>query len=78
MNWNLEGLYITGLYMGEYRVSGKVSLSRVAYGGAVQHYVSLDKPLNILGGAVKRESGERVIIDHANVIQVYSNQDIAC
>lgn len=72
MNWNLEGLCVKGLYMGEYRVSGKVTLSRVAYGGAVQHFVSLNKPLNILGGAVKRDSGERVIVEHKYITQVSS------
>lgn len=73
MNWNLEGLCVKGLYMGEYHVTGKVTLSRVAYGGEVQHYVLLDEPLNILGGAVKRESGERVIVEHKYITQVSSS-----
>jgi hypothetical protein len=71
MNWNLEGLCVKGLYMGEYRVSGKVTLSRIAC-GQVLHFISLDKPLNILGGAVQRDSGERVIVEHKYITQVSS------
>ena len=38
MNWNLEGLYVRGLYMNEHEVSGQVVLSRVKYGGSVSHH----------------------------------------
>ena len=33
--WNLEGLRVEGLYMGEFPVEGRVELSRVRYGGGL-------------------------------------------
>ena len=67
MSWNLEGLHVTGMYMGEYQVSGLVELSRVKYGGGVQHTVVLDKPLS-LRWAVR----DRVLLDQQDVIRVMS------
>jgi hypothetical protein len=61
-NWNLEGLSVTGRYMGEYPVSGRVVLSRVKYGGGIQHTVVLDEPIQIYN-AVR----DRVLLDHENV-----------
>jgi hypothetical protein len=73
MSWNLEGLHIKGRYMDSVNVSGSVKLSRVAYGGEVRHYVVLDKGFSLFGGAVKREPGETVIIEHRAVSRVMSN-----
>jgi hypothetical protein len=70
MNWNLEGLHVTGLYMDEFPVAGLVTLSRVKYGGDVQHTVVLDEPINIYGIHVR----ERVLLDHKNVTRVQSNR----
>jgi hypothetical protein len=61
-NWNLEGLSVTGRYMGEYPVSGRVVLSRVKYGGGIQHTVVLNEPIQIYN-AVR----DRVLLDHENV-----------
>jgi hypothetical protein len=61
-NWNLEGLSVTGRYMGEFPVSGRVVLSRVKYGGGIQHTVVLDEPIQIYN-AVR----DRVLLDHENV-----------
>ena len=67
-NWNLEGLYVAGKYMGEYPVSGRVTMSRVKYGGGVQHTVVLDSPLFLF--ETKRD---RVLLDHENITKVMSN-----
>jgi hypothetical protein len=48
MSWNREGQHVTGCYLG-YIVAGTVTESRVKYGGAVQHTVSLDAPAEIFG-----------------------------
>ena len=66
-NWNLEGLHVTGNYMGDYPVSGRVVLSRVKYGGSVQHTVVLDQPLHLY-----ETVRERVLLDHENVVRVRS------
>jgi hypothetical protein len=69
MNWNLEGLHVTGLYMDEFPVAGLVTLSRVKYGGDIQHTVVLDEPIQVYN-AVR----ERVLLDHKNVTRVQSNR----
>jgi hypothetical protein len=67
--WNLEGLTVRGLYMGEYPVSGRVELSRVKYGGEVVHTVVLEKPLNLRWRA---EPAERLLVEHKYIEQVGS------
>jgi hypothetical protein len=49
-------------------VSGEVVLSRVCYGGGVQHTVVLEQPLTVFGRV--REAGERVLLDHKDVVRV--------
>ena len=66
-NWNLEGLRVTGLYMGVFPVSGRVELSRVKYGGGVQHTVVLDQTVQIYG-----QVRDRLLLDHENVSTVRS------
>ena len=63
--WNLEGMHISGLYMGNIPVSGKVWLSRVKYGGEVSHHINLDKVISVYG--TERDS---VILNHSEVLQV--------
>lgn len=70
MNWNLEGLHVTGMYMGDFPCSGRVESSRVKYGGGIQHAVVLDQPLQVYS-AVR----ERVLLDHEHVVRVRSNPD---
>lgn len=67
MNWNLEGLSVSGRYMGSFPVSGRVELSRVKYGGAVSHHIVLESPITVYG-AVR----ERVILDHSDIETVRS------
>lgn len=76
MNWNLEGLRVVGDYMDAVRVSGVVTLSRVAYGGMVHHHVRLDKGFSILKGAVKREAGENVILEHPYIHRVMGGHSV--
>ncbi len=62
MNWILEGMTVTGKYMGMIAVKGKVELSRVAYGGEVRHTVVLDNPIQVYG-AVR----DRVILENYEI-----------
>lgn len=36
--WVLEGMRVRGTYLDEFPVTGTVTLSRVTYGGAVNHH----------------------------------------
>lgn len=67
--WNLEGMTVSGLYMGKYEfpVKGKVELSRVAYGGEVKHHVALEEPIEVYGAL-----RDRVILNHGHVQQVWN------
>ena len=65
MSWNLEGLKVTGMYMGEFPVTGLVELSRVKYGGGIQHTVVLDKPITVYS-----RIRDRVLLDHQDVVRV--------
>jgi len=74
--WNLEGMRVKGLYLsGDVPVSGKVTLSRVEYGGNVSHHVKLDKGFQWKSPAtgkvvISREAGETVIVDHKYITEV--------
>jgi hypothetical protein len=63
--WDLEGLTVTGLYLGSIPVKGNVDLSRVEYGGEVSHHVQLESPINIYG-----EMRERVILMHKHISSI--------
>ena len=65
--WNLEGRTVTGNYMGEIPVEGVVTLSRVTYGGGINHHVDLNVPIDVYGA--KRDS---VILDHSEIRKVSS------
>jgi hypothetical protein len=49
MSWVLEGKRVRAEYHGLFPVEGTVILSRVCYGGAVKHTVSLPEPVMIYG-----------------------------
>lgn len=70
--WNFEGMRVHGSYLGEVAVSGVVKLSRVSYGGTVNHHIVLDKGFSICGGKIHREAGETIIIEHPTVTRVES------
>lgn len=63
--WNYEGMTVTGKYLGEFPVTGKVELSRVKYGGEVSHHVVLETPIEVYG-----EMRDRVILEHRNIESV--------
>lgn len=65
--WNLEGMTVTGKYLGDDVVTGVVEMSRVAYGGGVKHTIVLDKPIQFRW---RSEPSTRLILDHENIIQV--------
>jgi hypothetical protein len=66
--WNLEGMTITGNYMGEFPVAGVVELSRVMYGGGVSHHVNLETPIVVFGA-----TRDRIILEHAFIETVKVN-----
>lgn len=47
MGWDREGEYVSFKYLDIFDVSGKISSSRVMYGGDVQHTVELAVPTKI-------------------------------
>lgn len=65
MMWDLKGKRVTGMYMGEFFVTGRVELSRVRYDGGVQHTVVLDKPIKVYDN-----EQDCVVLDDKNVIRV--------
>lgn len=66
--WNYTDLIVSGMYLGEFPVTGKVRFSRVKYGGGVCHTIDLETPITIYG-AVR----DTVILDMEDVTQVQSN-----
>ena len=67
-DFNLKNMIVTGKYMGEFPVTGKVRLSRVKYGGEVSHHIDLIEPIEIYGSI--RES---VILNHFEIETVSDN-----
>jgi|TARA_R110000868_G_scaffold302601_1_gene563121 hypothetical protein len=65
--WNLEGQNVRGEYFGV-PVEGIVTLSRVKYGGAVQHTVELFFPITMFG-----EERTTVLLDGSEVVSVESS-----
>ena len=66
--WNLENMYVSGKYMGEFPIIGKVRLTRVKYGGGISHHIDLIKPMEIYGSI--RES---VILNHSEIETIHDN-----
>ena len=68
-SWNLEGLRVRGNYLDTFPVEGRVTLSRVAYGGRVEHTILLDTPIEIYGSI-----RERVSLEQGEILQVSDNR----
>ena len=70
--WNLEGQIVRGVYF-NVPVEGVVTLSRVKYGGEVQHTVDLFFPITFF-------SSERttVLLDANEVVHVEYESITAC
>ena len=70
--WNLEGLTVRGYYFG-HQVEGVVILSRVKYGGSVQHTVDLFFPITMYG-----QERTSVLLDADEVAHVEYESVTAC
>ena len=70
--WNLEGLTVRGYYFG-HQVEGVVILSRVKYGGSVQHTVDLFFPITMYG-----QERTTVLLDNNEVVHVEYESVTAC
>jgi len=70
--WNLEGLTVRGYYFG-HQVEGVVILSRVKYGGSVQHTVDLFFPITMFG-----QERTSVLLDANEVAHVEYESTMAC
>lgn len=70
--WNLEGQTVRGAYFG-LPVEGIVTLSRVKFGGTVQHTVELFFPITMFG-----EERTTVLLDASEVAFVEYESTTAC
>ena len=70
--WNLEGQTVRGAYFG-LPVEGIVTLSRVKFGGTVQHTVELFFPITMFG-----EERTTVLLDASEVAFVEYESTPAC
>ena len=72
--WNLEGLTVRGEYFG-LPVEGVVTLSRVKYGGTVQHTVDLFRPISLFSTSEHRTT---VLLDANEITFVEYESVTAC
>ena len=70
--WNLDGLIVRGEYFGT-KVEGVVTLSRVKFGGSVQHTVDLFFPITMFG-----QERTTVLLDANEVAHVEYESITAC
>ena len=70
--WNLEGLIVRGYYFG-IPVEGVVTLSRVKYGGSVQHTVDLFFPITMYG-----QERTTVLLDSNEIAYIEDESVTAC
>ena len=70
--WNLEGQTVRGAYFG-LPVEGIVTLSRVKFGGTVQHTVELFFPITMFG-----EERTTVLLDANEITYIEYESTTAC
>ena len=70
--WNLEGQTVRGAYFG-LPVEGIVTLSRVKFGGTVQHTVDLFFPITMFGS-----ERTTVLLDANEITYIEYESTIAC
>ncbi len=70
--WNLEGQIVRGVYFGV-PVEGVVTLSRVKFGGSVQHTLDLFFPITMFG-----QARTTVLLDADEVVHVEYESVTAC
>ena len=61
--WHKEGLVVSGKYLNQFPFSGVVTLSRVKYGGSVQHTIKLHTPIEVYGSM-----REIILVDELEVV----------
>ena len=71
-SWQLEGCKVKGKYLDQFPYTGVVTLSRVKYGGHIQHTVKLDAPITVFGSVrdyiLADESDDfSVVVDYDNM-----------
>jgi len=71
MGWNKDGSTVKALYLSEYLVTGKVTESRVRYGGSVSYHIDLDEPLFVFGSI-----REQVIVNENQVIADFGVMEV--
>lgn len=72
MSWNREGQQVAGVYLGAYTVSGRVTESRVRYGGTVQHTVKLDRPVEVFG-----RTAEILLLDEGDLFSTGARDELS-
>jgi hypothetical protein len=70
--WNLEGQIVRGVYF-NVPVEGVVTLSRVKYGGEVQHTVDLFFPITLFGS-----ERTTVLLDSNEISYIEDESVTAC
>ena len=70
--WNLEGQTVRGVYFG-LPVEGIVTLSRVKFGGTVQHTVELFFPITMFGS-----ERTTVLLDANEITYIEYESTTAC
>ena len=71
--WNLEGLTVKGYYLFGLPVEGIVTLSRVKFGGTVQHTVELFFPITMFGS-----ERTTVLLDANEITYIEYESTTAC
>ena len=72
--WNLEGLTVRGTYFG-LPVEGVVTLSRVKFGGTVQHTIDLFRPISLFSTSEHRTT---VLLDANEITFIEYESVTAC
>lgn len=72
--WNLEGLTVRGTYFG-LPVEGVVTLSRVKFGGTVQHTLDLFRPISLFSTSEHRTT---VLLDANEITFIEYESVTAC
>lgn len=67
-NFDREGQWLIGKYMGQYWVTGTVVESRVKYGGKVQHTIVSDSPTTV--NDEPRAIGTRFTVEESEIFHV--------
>ena len=69
--WNMSGVTVKGLYIGEYEVEGLVLASRITYGGTVQHEIKLNKTTRVTPNRIAKQY-ESVIVEDKDITFIYT------